>query len=163
MTTAVQPAVIVVELDGLQQPALSNNLQQTTSTAYNLNEGKITWQVPLGDAPPVASQGVNGTGIMMPRNGPVVTAGGLIFVATKYEGKLRAYDEDTGNEVWSFSMPAASEGVPSLARTQEYIVVCATSAKETEIPRDGPPQPTAEPVKRAYIAFALRKNVAVKQ
>jgi len=137
----------------------------STLTAYNLNEGKITWQAPLGDAPPVASQGVNGTGVMMPRNGPVVTAGGLIFVATKYEGKLRAYDEDTGKEVWSFSMPAASEGVPAVYEVdgQEYIVVCATSAKEAEIPRDGPSQPTAEPVKRAYIAFALPKNLAVKQ
>jgi quinoprotein glucose dehydrogenase len=137
----------------------------STLTAYNLREGKINWQVPLGDAPPVASQGVNGTGVMMPRNGPVVTAGGLIFVATKYEGKFRAYDEDTGKEVWSFSMPAASEGVPAVYEVdgQEYIVVCATSGKETGIPTDGPSQPTAEPVKRAYLAFALPKNLAFKQ
>jgi quinoprotein glucose dehydrogenase len=55
------------------------------------------------------------------------------------------------------NLPAASEGVPAIYQVdgREYLVVCATSAKETEVPKDGPPQPTAEPVHRAYIAFAL--------
>ncbi len=132
----------------------------STVTAYDLNAGTIKWQVPLGEAPPADSEGVKGTGVMMPRNGPVVTAGGLIFVATKYEGKLHAYDQETGKEVWSVSLPAASEGVPAVYEVdgREYIVVCATTGKQTDIPRDGPSQPTAEPVQRSYIAFALPKN-----
>jgi len=101
---------------------------------------------------------------MMPRSGPVITAGGLIFIATRDEGKLRAIDEQTGKELWSFTMPSSSEGVPAVYEVagQEYLVVCATSAKVTEIPRDGPPPPTSENIERSYIAFALGKDEASK-
>ena len=131
-------------------------------TAYDLNQGTIKWQVPFGDAPQGAPENLKGTGIMLPRNGPVITATGLLFIATKDEGKLRAYDQETGKVLWSVDLPAASEGVPAIYEVdgREYIVVCATSAKHTEIPRDGPEQPTAEPVHRSYIAYALPKDLA---
>ena len=130
-------------------------------TAYDLNQGTIKWQVPLGDAPQGASEHLKDTGIMLPRNGPVVTASGLYFIATKDEGKLRAYDQDTGKILWSVDLPAASEGVPAVYEVngREYLVVCATSAKQTDVPRDGPEQPTAEPVHRSYIAYALPKSL----
>jgi len=129
-------------------------------TAYDLNQGTIKWQVPFGDAPQGARENLKGTGIMLPRNGPVVTASGLLFIATKDEGKLRAYDQGTGELLWSVDLPAASEGVPAVyeADGREYIVVCATSAKQSGIPRDGPEEPTPEPVHRSYIAYALPKN-----
>ncbi|MFZ0882474.1 MAG: pyrroloquinoline quinone-dependent dehydrogenase [Candidatus Acidiferrales bacterium] len=130
-------------------------------TAYDLNRGTIKWQVPLGDAPQGAREHLKDTGVMLPRNGPVVTASGLYFIATKDEGKLRAYDQKTGKVLWSVNLPAASEGVPAVYEVdgREYIVVCATSAKQTDVPRDGPEQPTAEPVHRSYIAYALPKNL----
>ena len=76
------------------------------------------------------------TGIMMSRNGPVVTASGLVFIATKDEGKLRAYDEESGKVLWETDLPAASEGVPAVYEVdgREYIVICAASAKQTDIP-----------------------------
>jgi quinoprotein glucose dehydrogenase len=133
----------------------------STLTAYDLNTGAIKWQVPLGNAPQGASEKLTGAGIMLPRNGPVVTAGGLIFVATKDEGKLHAYDQETGKELWAGLLPAASEGVPSVYQVdgREYIVVCATSPRQTEIPRDGPTQATAEEVQRSYVAYALPKSL----
>ena len=136
----------------------------STITAYDLNAGTIKWQVPVGNAPPAELAGLKNTGIMMPRNGPVVTAGGLIFIATKFEGKLHAYDQLTGKEVWSVDLPAAAEGVPSAYQVdgQEFLVICATTGKQTAIPRDGPSQPTGGPVHRSYIAFALPKQVAAK-
>lgn len=156
---------------GRQPPARywSNyNLQPTiigppwsTLTAYDLNQGTIKWQVPYGDIPALTAQGITGTGIIRPRGGPVVTAGGLIFAATLY-GKLYAYDQETGKEVWSASLPAGSEGVPAVyeADGREYIVVCATSEKTNEvIPSSGFPNPNAEPVHRSYIAFALPKQL----
>ena len=129
-------------------------------TAYDLNQGTIKWQVPLGNAPQGASEHLKDTGIMLPRNGPVVTASGLYFIATKDEGKLRAYDQETGKVLWSVDLPAASEGVPAVYEVngREYLVVCATSAKQNDVPRDGPEQPTAEPVHRNYIAYALPKH-----
>jgi quinoprotein glucose dehydrogenase len=130
-------------------------------TAYDLNQGTIKWQVPLGDAPQGAAENLTGTGVMLPRNGPVVTASGLFFIATKDEGKLRAYDQETGKVLWAVDLPAASEGVPAIYEVdgREYIVVCATSAKQSEIPRDGPEQPMAQPVHRSYIAYALPKSL----
>jgi quinoprotein glucose dehydrogenase len=129
-------------------------------TAYDLNRGVIKWQVPLGNAPQGESENLKDTGIMMSRNGPVVTASGLVFIATKDEGKLRAYDEENGNVLWETDLPAASEGVPAVYEIdgREYIVLCAASAKQTDIPRDGPEQQTAQPVHRSYIAFALPED-----
>jgi len=93
----------------------------------------------------------------LPRNGPVVTASGIIFMATRGEGKLRAYDEESGKVLWEINLPAASEGVPAIYEVggREYLVVCATSELETEVPKDGPPEGTGVPVHRSYIAFAL--------
>jgi outer membrane protein assembly factor BamB len=42
-----------------------------------------------------------------------VTAGGLVFFATGSDRRFRAYDRDTGKEVWSMELPAASEGMPA--------------------------------------------------
>ena len=133
----------------------------TTMTAYDLNQGVIKWQIPLGNAPQGAAENLKDTGVMMARNGPVVTASGLVFIATKNEGKLRAYDEETSKVVWEAELPAASEGVPAVYEVdgREYIVVCAASEKETEIPRDGPEEPTGQVVHRSYIAFALPKGM----
>jgi quinoprotein glucose dehydrogenase len=102
---------------------------------------------------------------MLPRNGPVLTATGLLFIASKDEGKLRAYDQETGKVLWSTSMPAAAEGVPAIYEVdgREFIVICATSVKQTQVPRDGPEAPSAEPVARAYIAYALPKNFRGKK
>jgi quinoprotein glucose dehydrogenase len=146
------------------QPSIVNPPWSTLS-AYDLNDGSIKWQTSVGDSPAASAEGMKNGGIMMPRNGPVVTAGGLIFLATRDEGTFRALDEETGKELWSFIMPAASEGVPSVYQVdgQEYIVVCATSAKVKEIPRDGPPPPTTETFKRSYIAFSLPRETAERR
>jgi quinoprotein glucose dehydrogenase len=78
----------------------------STLTAYDLNKGTIKWQVPFGNAPELAAEGIGGTGNLWPRNGVVVTGGGLIFAASRSEGNLRAYDEDTGKVLWETQMPA---------------------------------------------------------
>ena len=83
-------------------------------TAYDLNTGAIKWRVPDGGvtAPPEA--GLKGdTGAHMPRGGPLVTAGGLVFVATASDRTVRAYDRDSGKVVWTKDLPTGSEGVPA--------------------------------------------------
>jgi quinoprotein glucose dehydrogenase len=52
-------------------------------TAYDLNEGTIKWQVRFGDAPQAASANLRSTGVILPRNGPVLTATGLLFYSLK--------------------------------------------------------------------------------
>jgi len=83
-------------------------------TAYDLNTGAMKWRVPAGGvtAPPEA--GLKGdTGAHMPRGGPLVTAGGLVFVATASDRTVRAYDRDSGKVVWTKDLPTGSEGVPA--------------------------------------------------
>ena len=81
---------------------------------YDLNTGDIVWRIPTGvqEAPP--EYGIpNNTGVQFPRNAPLVTAGGLIFLATGPERKVRAYDKDTGKELWVHSLPNGAEGMPA--------------------------------------------------
>ncbi len=73
----------------------------TTLTAYDLNTGEIKWQVPNGDhLPTMAAGGPTNTGGVGARYGIVVTKGGLVFHAGD-DGKVRAYDEDTGEVLWT--------------------------------------------------------------
>ena len=83
-------------------------------TAYDLNTGAIKWRVPDGavTAPPEAGLKAD-TGAHMPRGGPLVTAGGLLFVATASDRTVRAYDRDSGKVVWTKELPTGSEGVPA--------------------------------------------------
>ncbi len=142
----------------------------STLTAYDLNEGVIKWQIPAGDAPEVASFGVRDTGVLMIRDGVVVTAGGLIFMATNEEGKLRAYDEETGKQLWVSDLPAGSEGVPAVYEVngREYLAVCASSSKGPALVEsdDTPDQPAPRPSTqkqgdRSYIVFALSTRALI--
>ena len=52
-------------------------------TAYDLNEGKRMWQIPVGEVPELVARGIRNTGSVPARGGPVVTAGGLIFTPSQ--------------------------------------------------------------------------------
>jgi len=79
---------------------------------YDLNTGEIVWRIPTGvqEAPPEYKI-PNNTGVQFPRNAPLVTAGGLIFLATGPERKIHAYDRDNGKELWQASLPNGAEGM----------------------------------------------------
>ena len=82
--------------------------------AYDLNEGTIKWRVPDGHAPGLAAKGIMNTGTVRPRNGPVVTAGGLIFLPNSQDATLRAFDKDTGRVLWERELDANPEGIPAV-------------------------------------------------
>jgi len=65
----------------------------TVITAYDLNEGTIKWQVPLGNVPGLAAKGIKNTGSYYHRNGPVVTAGGLVLIGSWSDSTVRAFDK----------------------------------------------------------------------
>jgi quinoprotein glucose dehydrogenase len=133
----------------------------STLTAYDLNTGVIRWQVPIGDDPAtVAAGGPSNTGSPMLRNGIMPTKAGLVFIAGN-DGKLRAYAEDTGKELWTGPLPGPSRGVPVMyeANGRQFLVV---ASRPGGAPVPGPPQggsssaPTTDPP-RGLIAFALRR------
>jgi len=83
--------------------------------AYDLNEGTIKWRVPLGVVSSLAAKGIKHTGSYRPsRNGPVVTAGGLIFMATASDCMVHAYDKDTGKLLWEQEVDANPDGIPAI-------------------------------------------------
>jgi quinoprotein glucose dehydrogenase len=83
-------------------------------TAYDLNTGEIKWRVPDGGVTAPASANLPAdTGSHMPRGGPLVTGGGLVFVATASDRTVRAYDRDNGTVIWKTDLPTGSEGVPA--------------------------------------------------
>ena len=63
------------------------------------------------------------------RNGPVVTAGGLIFIGTNADGTVRAFDKDTGKVLWERQLDANPEGMAAVFEVagREYVVFCASS------------------------------------
>ncbi len=95
--------------------------------AYDLNEGTIKWRVADGTAPGVVGKVKTTTGTVRPRNGPVVTAGGLVFLANSQDRFLRAFDKLTGELVWEHELEANPEGVPSVYQVngRQYIAFAA--------------------------------------
>jgi glucose dehydrogenase len=113
-------------------------------TAYDLNTGDIKWRVPTGTvlAPPEMKIPAN-TGSHFPRSGPLVTGGGLVFFATGSDRRFRAYDRDSGKEVWSMELPAASEGMPATYEIggRQFIVVPVAAGTGQFAARFGGPGP----------------------
>jgi quinoprotein glucose dehydrogenase len=116
----------------------------STLAAYDLNEGTLLWQKPFGDVIQLAEKGITGTGSLFPTNSLTATAGGLLFSATN-DRKLRAWDRDTGEVLWSADLPADPGGIPAVYAIQgrQFVVVAATKGES------GPG------VHHAYVAFAL--------
>jgi quinoprotein glucose dehydrogenase len=128
----------------------------TTMTAYDLNTGAITWQVPLGEVPELAAKGVADTGSHFPKVGPVVTAGGLIFTGTR-DRMIRAFDAETGKVLWQAEVPAGVEGIPAVyaVNGRQYIVYCAAARATTRTHASPGFEASRAPVPGAYVAFAL--------
>ncbi len=135
----------------------------TTLTAYDLNEGIIKWQIPLGEVPELAAKGFKDTGSHFPKVGPVVTAGGLIFAGTR-DRLVRALDSSSGKTLWEAELPAALEGMPAVYQVngREYIVFCA-AAQATTHTHNVPGHPASQAaIPGAYVSFALPTSRNVK-
>jgi hypothetical protein len=115
-----------------------------TLNCIDLNTGKLVWKVPLGEHPELTAQGVPKTGTEN-YGGAIVTAGGLVFCAGTRDRKIRAFDKDTGAELWSATLPWVGNAPPATYQIdgRQYIVIAATGSKLESQRGD------------AYVAFAL--------
>jgi len=75
-----------------------------TLNAINLETGEYVWKIPLGNHPELQQPGAPATGTLN-YGGPIVTAGGLVFIGATSDNKFRAFDKKTGELVWETSLP----------------------------------------------------------
>lgn len=122
-----------------------------TLNAINLNTGEYAWTVPLGEYPELAAQGITDTGSEN-YGGPVVTAGGLVFIgATNFDRKFRAFDKSSGELLWEATLPFSGNGTPATYEVagRQFVVVPAGGGKSP-----GQLGPAAKSG-GAYVAFTL--------
>ena len=119
-------------------------------TAVDMAEGKIRWQVPLGsmqDFGVAHKQQIPPGSVSL--GGPIVTAGGLIFIAGATDSYIRAFDVETGKELWKAQLPAGAHATPMTYRLnsngKQYLVIAA----------GGHPKITQEKLGDALVAFTL--------
>jgi quinoprotein glucose dehydrogenase len=115
-----------------------------TLNAIDLNTGEFRWKIPLGEHAALTARGVPPTGTEQ-YGGPIVTAGGLLFIAATQDARFRAFDKATGALLWETTLPAAGYATPSTyaVRGRQYVVIAAGGGK------------LGTPSGDAYVAFAL--------
>ena len=119
--------------------------------AINANTGDIVWQTRLGvtdDLPP----GKQDTGRYNELGGPIVTAGGLVFIGGADDRRFRAFDAKTGKELWTRKLEYGAQALPISYRGKDgkqYVAVVSASGGGDKGP-DGKPDNA-----QSLIAFAL--------
>lgn len=117
-----------------------------TLNAINLNTGEYKWRVTLGEVPALTARGLPPTGTEN-YGGPVVTAGGLVFIAATKDEMFRAFDRKTGRMLWQTKLPAGGYASPAtyMVNGRQYLVIACGGGKMGTKSGD------------AYVAFALPK------
>jgi len=117
-----------------------------TLAAINLNTTQVVWKDTLGDYPELKARGIHsGTENY---GGPVVTAGGLVFIAATSDSKIRAFNKRTGQLLWEADLPASGFATPAVYNVsgKQYLVIACGGGKLKTKSGD------------AYVAFALPGN-----
>ncbi len=115
-----------------------------TLNAINLNTGEYAWRIPLGEYPELAAKNTGSENY----GGPIVTAGGLVFIAaTNYDRKFRAFDKATGELLWQTTLPMSGNATPITYEIggRQYVVIYATGGKSGKWGPSG----------GIYVAFSL--------
>ena len=117
-----------------------------TLNAVNLNTGEYLWKRELGEFKELTAKGIPPTGTEN-YGGPIVTAGGLLFIAATKDEMFRAFDKKTGKILWQTQLPAGGYATPATyqANGRQYVVVAAGGGKMGTKKGD------------SYVAFALEK------
>jgi quinoprotein glucose dehydrogenase len=117
-----------------------------TLSAIDLKSGRYLWHIPFGEYPELSARGIPPTGTEN-YGGPVVTAGGLVFIgATIFDRKFHAFDSHSGKLLWDAELPYAGLATPStyMINGRQYVVIAAGGGRDPKSPNGG-----------AYVAFTL--------
>ncbi len=97
-------------------------------TAINLDTGEFRWRSVLGVVDALLKKGIPPTGTSN-IGGSIVTAGGLVFIGATDDSRFRAFDKDTGKELWTVKLPASAHATPmtfySNKTGKQYVIIAA--------------------------------------
>ena len=101
-----------------------------TLNAVDLNSGKLLWKVPLGEYPELTKKGIPPTGTEG-YGGPLVTKGGLVFIAASKDAKIRAFDKKSGKVLWEAQLPVPGYATPAtyIVDGRQYVVIACGGGK----------------------------------
>ncbi len=143
---AVNHLPSVVYPDGTHKPLVSAFGFPCTAPPWgslvsvDLRDNQIVWQVPLGSTEglgpwfaPTRDFGTPG------RGGPIATAGDIVFVGAAMDGYFRAFDLETGRELWKHRLPGGGQATPMTYRAgrnhRQYVVICAGGDATLDTPQ----------------------------
>ena len=123
-----------------------------TLNAIDLNKGEILWKTPLGEFEELTERGMEKTGTEN-YGGPVATDGGLVFIAASKDEHIRAFDKETGEELWKRKLPAGGYATPAVYQIEgrQFVVIACGGGKMGTAPGD------------SYVAFALPEPVEAEE
>jgi quinoprotein glucose dehydrogenase len=110
-------------------------------------KGMITWQIPFGSMKDFGGAHGSVPPGSVSLGGPITTEGGLVFIAGTPDSQIRAFNVETGEELWRAALPAAGNATPMTYEMngKQYLVVAA----------GGHPSIREESLGDAIVAFAL--------
>jgi len=113
-------------------------------TAIDVDRGAIRWQTPFGTVSRIPNLPPN-TG--SPNLGGSMTSGGVVFIAAAMDEVLRAFDVETGKELWHATLPASAQASPMTYRAggKQFVVIAAGGHGKLHTKRGD-----------AVVAFALK-------
>lgn len=102
-----------------------------TLNAINLNTGEFEWKIPLGNHPELQEAGAPPTG-SEGSGGPIVTAGGLVFIGGTRDKKLRAFTKDNGKLLWETTVPGVANATPCtyMSDGKQFVAISVGGDKE---------------------------------
>jgi len=123
----------------------------------NLNTGKIVWRSVLGEYQELTRQGIPKTGTPN-LGGTLVTAAGLVFAAGTRDNKIRAFDKQSGKELWSHDLPWGGYAPPATYQIHDtqFVVIAATGGGFPGRGVLAGPQEMGD----AYVAFSIPSKKA---
>ncbi len=115
-----------------------------TLSAIDTKTGRLRWEVPLGQLPMAGARPEWGS---INLGGPLATAGGLVFIGATLDAAIRAFDIESGREIWRGELPASARSTPMTfvgPGGKQYVVIGA-----------GGHDPNLGKLDNAIVAFAL--------
>ncbi len=115
-----------------------------TLNAIDLNRGELLWQIPLGEFSELTQRGLPITGTEN-YGGPIITAGGLVFIGATQDEQFRAFDKSSGQLLFETALPAGGYATPATYAIdgRQFVVIACGGGKMGTKSGD------------SYLAFAL--------